>query len=169
MRRSLVLGTRRGVGALIYLHPRPGRAVCGAWRVPRLRAHLGMTFETGSHALRLIFGGVFDRFPARQARVGALGETLPSCSGLVAAPAGFSMAVKLASAVAYIKETSCDDSGIAPRAAQLHDRRRSAMKKSAMMFAADYPFESPRKLGIHRWRGAERACVRHSATTRRRF
>ena len=34
-------------------------------------------FETGSHALRLVFGGVFDRFPKAKLALGHLGETLP--------------------------------------------------------------------------------------------
>ncbi len=34
-------------------------------------------FETGSHALRLVFGGVFARFPGARVILGHLGETLP--------------------------------------------------------------------------------------------
>ena len=34
-------------------------------------------FETGSHALRLVFGGLFDRFPRAKVMLGHLGETLP--------------------------------------------------------------------------------------------
>jgi len=35
------------------------------------------TVETGTHALRLIFGGVFDRFPQAKVILGHMGETLP--------------------------------------------------------------------------------------------
>lgn len=35
------------------------------------------TCETASHALRLVFGGVFDKFPAAQIILGHMGETLP--------------------------------------------------------------------------------------------
>lgn len=35
------------------------------------------TVETGTHALRLIFGGVFDRFPGAKLMLGHMGETLP--------------------------------------------------------------------------------------------
>lgn len=35
------------------------------------------TVETGNHALRLVFGGVFDRFPAAKLILGHMGETLP--------------------------------------------------------------------------------------------
>ena len=34
-------------------------------------------FETGSHALRLVFSGLFDRFPRAKVALGHLGETLP--------------------------------------------------------------------------------------------
>ena len=34
-------------------------------------------FETGSHALRLVFAGLFDRFPRATLALGHLGETLP--------------------------------------------------------------------------------------------
>ena len=58
------------LGTLIYLHPADPVSVA-----PVLQGHPGLRratwewgFETGSHALRLIFGGVFDRFPRAQAR-----------------------------------------------------------------------------------------------------
>jgi len=35
------------------------------------------TVETGTHALRLIFGGIFDRFPKAKLILGHMGETLP--------------------------------------------------------------------------------------------
>lgn len=35
------------------------------------------TVETGNHALRLVFGGVFDRFPKAKLILGHMGETLP--------------------------------------------------------------------------------------------
>ena len=51
---------------------------------PVLDGHKGLRratwewgFETGSHALRLIFGGMFDRFPRAKLVLGHLGETLP--------------------------------------------------------------------------------------------
>lgn len=35
------------------------------------------TVETGNHALRIIFGGVFDRYPKAKLLLGHMGETLP--------------------------------------------------------------------------------------------
>ena len=67
------------LNALIYLHP--ADPVTPA---PVLEGHKGLrratwewTFETGSHALRLIFGGFFDRFPRARLGLGHLGETIP--------------------------------------------------------------------------------------------
>ena len=63
----------------VYLHPidpassYPAIAGCAALK----RAMWEWTIETGSHALRLILGGVFDRFPKVRVVLGHLGETLP--------------------------------------------------------------------------------------------
>ena len=67
------------MGAPIYLHPAdpissyPAIAECAALK----RAMWEWTVETGSHALRLIFGGIFDRFPGVTLVLGHLGEALP--------------------------------------------------------------------------------------------
>jgi 2,3-dihydroxybenzoate decarboxylase len=67
------------IGLPIYLHPAdpvttyPAIAGCDALK----RAMWEWGVETGSHALRLIFGGVFDRFPKLIVILGHLGETLP--------------------------------------------------------------------------------------------
>ena len=67
------------LGTLIYIHPTDPVSVA-----PVLQGHPGLrratwewTFETGSHALRLVFGGVFDRFPKARLGLGHMGETLP--------------------------------------------------------------------------------------------
>lgn len=67
------------LGAPIYLHPAdpisgyPAIAGCAALK----RAMWEWSVETGSHALRLVFGGIFDRFPGVRLVLGHLGETLP--------------------------------------------------------------------------------------------
>jgi 2,3-dihydroxybenzoate decarboxylase len=65
--------------APIYLHPADPVS-----SLPVLEGHKGLkratwewTVETGSHALRIIFAGVFDRFPRATLVLGHLGETLP--------------------------------------------------------------------------------------------
>ena len=67
------------LGALVYIHPTdplsPAPVLNG---VPALRrATWEWGFETGSHALRLVFSGLFDRFPKAKVGLGHMGETLP--------------------------------------------------------------------------------------------
>jgi predicted TIM-barrel fold metal-dependent hydrolase len=82
-----VFEAAESLGVPVYLHPhRPPQPVVdtsysgfspvvsemlatGAW---------GWHVETGLHALRLILGGVFDRFPKLQIILGHMGEALPS-------------------------------------------------------------------------------------------
>jgi 2,3-dihydroxybenzoate decarboxylase len=133
------------LGALIYLHPTDPVAPA-----PVLDGHKGLrratwewTFETGSHALRLVFGGVFDRFPRAKLALGHLGETLPFLLWRFDSRAGPGFyAVKLAKLPSqYVKENIVvATSGMCsadPLACTL-----SALGNDRVMFAADYPFES---------------------------
>jgi uncharacterized protein len=75
------------LGRPIYLHPtvppRPVVDACYAGNYsPAAAAGLataawGWHVDTGTHVLRLVLGGVFDRHPRLQLIVGHLGETLP--------------------------------------------------------------------------------------------
>jgi len=62
----------------IYLHPRPPveqRAYAG--HAELLGATWGFAPETATHALRLVYSGLFDRLPGLTVILGHLGETLP--------------------------------------------------------------------------------------------
>jgi len=135
----------QALDALVYLHP--ADPVTPA---PVLDGHKGLrratwewTFETGSHALRIIFGGVFDRFPRARLALGHLGETLPFLLWRFDSRAGPGFyAVKLAKLPSqYVKDNivvatsgMCSAEPLACTIGALgHDR---------VMFAADYPFES---------------------------
>ena len=71
------------MGAPIYLHPTtPHPAVMEAWFKPYVAQGLhlaswGFAAEAGTHALRLIYSGLFDKFPKLQIIIGHLGEMLP--------------------------------------------------------------------------------------------
>jgi 2,3-dihydroxybenzoate decarboxylase len=71
------------LGAPIYLHPTtPHPAVMDAWFAPYVGdglhlASWGFAAETGTHVLRLIYSGLFDRFPRLQMIIGHLAEMLP--------------------------------------------------------------------------------------------
>jgi 2,3-dihydroxybenzoate decarboxylase len=67
------------LGVPVYLHAMDAAAVppSQAGR-PELRGPTwSWTAETATHALRLVFGGVFDRFPRVRVILGHMGETLP--------------------------------------------------------------------------------------------
>ena len=133
------------LGAVIYLHPADPvtpAPVLDGYKGLR-RATWEWTFETGSHALRLIFGGVFDRFPGAKLALGHLGETLPFLLWRFDSRTGPGFyAAKLAKLPSqYIKDNVIvATSGMCsaePLACTVN-----AMGHDHVMFAADYPFES---------------------------
>jgi len=68
------------LGVTLYLHPALFPA--DRWRVfeghPVLSGpSWGWTAQVGAHALRLIYGGVFDEFPGASVTLGHMGELLP--------------------------------------------------------------------------------------------
>jgi hypothetical protein len=87
-----ILERAESLAVPIYLHPTPptpkvvevyysglpepaaGLLATGAW---------GWHVETGLHALRMIVGGVFDRFPGLNVIVGHMGEGLPFMMGRI--------------------------------------------------------------------------------------
>lgn len=69
----------QGLDVPFYLHPVDPIVVPQVYAGhPELAgATWGWAVETGSHALRLLFGGVFDRFPRLRIILGHMGEGLP--------------------------------------------------------------------------------------------
>ena len=83
---SPILECANSLSVPIYLHPTPPpEPVCQAWFsgfapfVSEMLAGAGWGWhiETALHVIRMILGGVFDRFPNLQIIVGHMGETLP--------------------------------------------------------------------------------------------
>jgi predicted TIM-barrel fold metal-dependent hydrolase len=81
-----VLEAAESLGAPIYLHPtRPPKPVIeasfGRFAAPVTEMLSGPGFgwhiETAVHVLRMVLGGVFDRFPKLQIVIGHMGEGLP--------------------------------------------------------------------------------------------
>jgi predicted TIM-barrel fold metal-dependent hydrolase len=81
-----ILESAESLGVPIYLHPTPPpKPVIDAsfsGFAPMVTEMLagpgwGWHVETALHVIRMILGGVFDRFPALQIIVGHMGETLP--------------------------------------------------------------------------------------------
>jgi 5-carboxyvanillate decarboxylase len=76
---SPILEAAEALGAPLYIHPRaPSDAMVAPFLNYRLEGAVwGYGIETGTHILRLIFGGIFDRFPKLQVIIGHMGEALP--------------------------------------------------------------------------------------------
>jgi uncharacterized protein len=81
-----ILECAESLGVPIYLHPTPPpQPVIDAWFsgfAPIVTEMLagpgwGWHVETALHVIRMILGGVFDKFPKLQIIVGHMGETLP--------------------------------------------------------------------------------------------
>jgi predicted TIM-barrel fold metal-dependent hydrolase len=78
-----LFGRAEELGAPVYLHPTtPHPAVMDAWFAPYVAdglhlASWGFAAETATHVLRLIYSGLFDKFPRLQMIIGHLGEMLP--------------------------------------------------------------------------------------------
>ena len=140
----------QALDALIYLHPAdpltPAPVLDGYNGLRR--ATWEWTFETGSHALRIVFGGVFDRFPRARLALGHLGETLPFLLWRFDSRAGPDFyAVKLAKRPSqYVKENIVvATSGMC--AAEPLNCTIDALGHDRVIFAADYPFESVEEAG----------------------
>lgn len=136
------------LGAPIYIHPTDPVALA-----PVLEGYNGLRratwewgFETGSHALRLVFGGLFDRFPGAKVVLGHLGETLPYLLWRFDSRAKL-YGVKLARQPSdYIRENfRVTTSGMC--SAEPLDCAIAALGHEHVMFAADYPFESAQEAG----------------------
>jgi 2,3-dihydroxybenzoate decarboxylase len=129
--------------AVIYLHPADPVVPS-----PVLEGHKGLRratwewgFETGSHALRLIFGGHFDRFPRAKLALGHMGETLPFLLWRFDSRAKLYGVKLLRLPSDYIRDNILvTTSGMCspdPLACTIQ-----ALGHQHVMFSADYPFES---------------------------
>jgi 2,3-dihydroxybenzoate decarboxylase len=138
----------QALGAPVYLHPTdplaPSPALDGYQGLRRATWEWG--FETGSHALRLVFGGLFDRFPRAKVILGHLGETLPYLLWRFDSRAKL-YGIKLAKAPSqYIRDNFVvTTSGMC--SAEPLNCAISALGHERVMFAADYPFESVEESG----------------------
>jgi len=136
------------LGAVIYLHPADPVAlspVLDGYKVLR-RATWEWGFETGSHTLRLVFGGVFDRFPGVTLMLGHLGETLPYLLWRFDSRAALYGAKLAKKPSEYIKRNVVvTTSGMC--AAEPLNCAIAALGQARVMFAADFPFERMEEAG----------------------
>ncbi|MES2361512.1 MAG: amidohydrolase family protein [Pseudomonadota bacterium] len=106
-------------------------------------ASWGWGVETGSHALRLLFGGVFDRFPRLKLVLGHMGEGLPFQrwrydSRFAAYPFGVKLQRKpseyIGSNILITTSGVCSEAALVGAIAE--------MGAEAVLFSVDYPYES---------------------------
>ncbi len=136
------------LGATIYLHPADPVAqpsVLSGYTV-LMRPMWGWGFETGSHALRLVVGGHFDRFPHSKLMLGHLGETLPFLLWRFDSRAEFHGLKLKKPPSEYIRENIfVTTSGMC--SAEPLNCTVSALGLDHVMFAADFPFEQTEEAG----------------------
>lgn len=134
------------LGAPIYLHPAdpiaPLPAVAG--HAALKRATWGWTVETASHALRLVFSGLFDRFPGATVILGHLGETLPYLLWRFDSRAKlYGVILKRLPSEIIRQQIVVTTSGM--NADEPLNCALAALGKDRILFASDYPFESSKE------------------------
>ncbi len=135
----------QALGVPIYLHPnafsQPPALLEG---MPVLQgAAWGWGVETAGHALRLLFGGVFDRFPRLNLILGHMGEALPFQrwridSRFSAYPSGIKLARKPSEYIG--SNILITTSGVCSAPALLG--AVGELGAEAVLFSVDYPYES---------------------------
>lgn len=135
----------QALGVPIYLHPtrfsQPPALVEG---MPVLHGPVwGWGVETAGHALRLLFGGVFDRFPKLVVLLGHMGEFLPyqrwrMDSRFAANPGGVKLLRRpseyIGTNILITTAGVCSSSALIGAIGEIGPR--------AVLFSVDYPYES---------------------------
>jgi 2,3-dihydroxybenzoate decarboxylase len=129
----------------VYLHPSDPYVIPQAYSGhPELvGACWGWGVETATHALRLLFGGVFDRFPAVKLILGHMGEGLPFLRWRFDSRfAVYSHGIKLARAPSEYLGSNIliTTSGVCSPPTLM--AAIAEMGREAVMFSVDYPYES---------------------------
>ena len=112
-----------------------------------MRATWGWGVETGTHALRIVFGGVFERFPKALLLLGHCGESLPFMLWRLDSRAKALYGVKMKKDVSQfiIDNIAVTISGMYSR--EPVDCSIAALGRDRVMFSADFPFESIHEAG----------------------
>ncbi|RQU68229.1 amidohydrolase [Burkholderia cenocepacia] len=129
----------------LYLHPTDAKGGSLAFSGhPELSGAIwGWGVETATHALRLIFGGVFDRFPRLKVILGHMGEGLPfqrwrMDSRFAAYPNGIRLerapSEYIGTNIVITTAGVCSHAALSGAIAELG--------ADAVMFSVDYPYES---------------------------
>ncbi|WP_085245711.1 amidohydrolase family protein [Mycobacterium paraense] len=151
-----LLRRAESLGVPVYIHPTdPPPAVSNAYYAPFDSALIptwGWPVETGTHVLRLICAGVFDRHPNLKVIVGHMGELLPYCftrlnvgltmaGWLLASPEGDQAHAGMRQTVGYYlrRNVFITSSGVFD--VPVFDCARAMLGIDNLMFSVDYPFQ----------------------------
>ncbi len=103
------------------------------------------TAETAAHALRLVFGGTFTRFPKLRVILGHMGETLPFLLWRFDSRRAFDLGEKLAPdalpSTIIKRNIAITTSGVCDAGPLVEAVR--ALGEDSVMFSVDYPYEDP--------------------------
>lgn len=139
----------QALGVPVYLHPREAlvsQRLAYEGFPEIVRAAWGFGVETGTHAIRLILGGVFDRHPRLQLILGHLGEMLPFAVWRLEHRVGLRPHGKTLErpVSAYLRENfHVSTSGNFSSRALL--ATIAELGADRVLFASDYPYESTRQ------------------------
>ena len=150
---DVLLARAESLGVPIYIHPTdPPTPVSDVYYAPFESALVptwGWPVETGTHVLRLICAGVFDRHPDLKIIVGHMGELLPYC--FTRLNVGLTMAGWLLTAESdnqamrnnvghYLRRNVfITSSGVFD--VPVFDCARAMLGLDNLMFSVDYPFQ----------------------------
>ena len=143
------LAGAQDLGTPLYLHPTlPPEPVIQSYYTGGFPAHVsirlasagwGWHIETGTHILRLVLSGTFDRFPKLQIVIGHQGEALPFMLPLLERTFPLGSTDLKRPVRAYLQENLNYSFGGWNWASMYHTLRR-AVDIDRIMFASDYPY-----------------------------
>jgi predicted TIM-barrel fold metal-dependent hydrolase len=150
---DVLLDRAESLGIPIYIHPTdPPPAVVDCYYAPfdsALVPTWGWPVETGTHLLRLICAGVFDRHPDLKIIVGHMGELLPFCytrlnvgltmAGWLLSPESGDSAMRNSVGYYLRENVFITSSGVFD--VPVFDCARAMLGLENLMFSVDYPFQ----------------------------
>jgi 2,3-dihydroxybenzoate decarboxylase len=150
-RYSVVWERAADLGVPLYIHPNnPPDVPFMYHNHPELWGPVwSWTVETGNHALRVLFSGVFDRFPKAKLVLGHMGETLPYQLWRFDSRWEISnrgdMRLEMKPSEYFKRNVWCTTAGVysdEPLRCAI-----DAIGADRVMFSVDYPFERPKEAG----------------------
>ncbi len=146
-----ILEAAEALNKAIYIHPRaPSDGMAAPFRNYRMDAAVwGYGMETGTHAVRLILGGVFDQFPKLKIVLGHMGEAVPFWLwrlDFMGNPARGRSTQKLKPSEYFMNNFAITTSGVEDPVALRYCIEKIGAER--IMWAIDYPYQ-PTTPAVH--------------------